>query len=321
VAREGARIARGLRWLGPAATPDLVAPEMKGRQRAARSLVMLSPDLLHCSGAPGKLSQLNVLALSGHRVTEPITRAGVALSAVKRATPPSSQRLFLPHLLRHSFAKPLLEAGWTCVASNSCSGTRVCAARASTSTWPIPRCMPRRVLWTPWPYRRTWAPCHEPAAARSRRCGAPAWRRLPHTLWADPVGRRNTGPCGPLRCVAQPHWRSYHPVRPTVGTRSRRITPAANRSCPTCHGAAQATWLALARARCSRRPTSSDLYLPHDLGPLALQNPRHLYGRLFHTVAQALQDIAQTPKHLVRRSAASRCCTPGANNSTNIKHS
>jgi Putative transposase len=38
--------------------------------------------------------------------------------------------------------------------------------------------------------------------------------------------------------------------------------------------------------------------LPHDLGPLALQNPRHLYGLLFRTVAQALQDIAQDPKHL-----------------------
>jgi hypothetical protein len=38
--------------------------------------------------------------------------------------------------------------------------------------------------------------------------------------------------------------------------------------------------------------------LPHDLGPLALQNPRLLYGLLFRTVAQTLQDIAGDPKHL-----------------------
>ena len=38
--------------------------------------------------------------------------------------------------------------------------------------------------------------------------------------------------------------------------------------------------------------------LPHDLGPLALQHPRQLYGLLFRTVAQTLQDIAGDPKHL-----------------------
>lgn len=40
------------------------------------------------------------------------------------------------------------------------------------------------------------------------------------------------------------------------------------------------------------------LTLPHDLGPLALQNPRLLYGRLFRTVAQTLQAIAGDPTHL-----------------------
>src|SRR5262249_62193956 len=38
--------------------------------------------------------------------------------------------------------------------------------------------------------------------------------------------------------------------------------------------------------------------LPHNLGPLALQNSRPLYGLLFRTVAQTLQDIARDPKHL-----------------------
>ncbi|MGE3541667.1 MAG: IS91 family transposase [Candidatus Tectimicrobiota bacterium] len=72
-----------------------------------------------------------------------------------------------------------------------------------------------------------------------------------------------------------------------------------NRSCPKCHGAAQAAWLAarereiLATAYCHVIFT-----LPHDLGPLALQNPRLLYGLLLRTVAQTLQDIATDPKHL-----------------------
>jgi hypothetical protein len=72
-----------------------------------------------------------------------------------------------------------------------------------------------------------------------------------------------------------------------------------HRSCPKCHGAAQAAWLTarerelLATAYCHVIFT-----LPHALGPLALQNPRLLYGLLFRTVAQTLQDIAQDSKHL-----------------------
>jgi Putative transposase len=38
--------------------------------------------------------------------------------------------------------------------------------------------------------------------------------------------------------------------------------------------------------------------LPHALGPLALQNPRPLYGLLFRTVTQTLQDIAGDPQPL-----------------------
>jgi hypothetical protein len=38
--------------------------------------------------------------------------------------------------------------------------------------------------------------------------------------------------------------------------------------------------------------------LPHTLSALSLHNPRVLYGMLFRTVAQTLQDIAGDPKHL-----------------------
>jgi hypothetical protein len=72
-----------------------------------------------------------------------------------------------------------------------------------------------------------------------------------------------------------------------------------HRSCPTCHGAAQAAWLAAREGEVLDTPYVHVIFtLPHDLGPLALQNPRLLYGLLFRTVAQTLQDIARDPKHL-----------------------
>src|ERR671930_1983172 len=72
-----------------------------------------------------------------------------------------------------------------------------------------------------------------------------------------------------------------------------------NRSCPKCHGAAQATWLAAREGEVLNTPYVHVVFtLPHALGPLALQNPRPLYGLLFRTVAQTLQDIAGDPTHL-----------------------
>src|ERR671930_2073433 len=72
-----------------------------------------------------------------------------------------------------------------------------------------------------------------------------------------------------------------------------------HRSCPKCHGAAQAAWLAARAGEVLDTPYVHVIFtLPHDLGPLALQNPRLLYGLLFRTVAQSLQDIAQAPKYL-----------------------
>jgi hypothetical protein len=72
-----------------------------------------------------------------------------------------------------------------------------------------------------------------------------------------------------------------------------------HRSCPKCHGAAQAAWLAAREGEVLNTPYVHVIFtLPHTLGPLALHNPRPLYGLLFRTVAQTLQDIAGEPKHL-----------------------
>jgi hypothetical protein len=83
------------------------------------------------------------------------------------------------------------------------------------------------------------------------------------------------------------------------GHEAQAYNSCRNRSCPKCHGAAQATWLAAREREVLDTPYVHVIFtLPHALGPLALQNPRHLYGLLFRTVAQTLQDIAGDPKHL-----------------------
>jgi Putative transposase/Transposase zinc-binding domain len=83
------------------------------------------------------------------------------------------------------------------------------------------------------------------------------------------------------------------------GHEAQAYNSCRHRSCPKCHGAAQAAWLAARERELLDTAYCHVIFtLPHDLGPLALQNPRHLYGLLFHTVAQSLHDIAQDPKHL-----------------------
>src|SRR3989475_10137835 len=83
------------------------------------------------------------------------------------------------------------------------------------------------------------------------------------------------------------------------GREAQAYNSCRHRSCPKCHGAAQATWLVAREREVLATPYVHVIFtLPHALGPLALQNPRHLYGLLFRTVAQTLQDIAGDPKHL-----------------------
>ncbi len=72
-----------------------------------------------------------------------------------------------------------------------------------------------------------------------------------------------------------------------------------NRHCPKCQGAQRAAWLE--REAACLLPV--DYYhvvftLPEELGPLALQNPRVLYGGLFQAAAQTLRAVAANPRHL-----------------------
>jgi integrase/recombinase XerD len=74
-------------------------------------LVMLSPALLPLLRRSWKLSQRKSWLFPGHRVTEPITRAGVAPICRQAGHAATLTKVISPPLLRHSFATHLLEAG------------------------------------------------------------------------------------------------------------------------------------------------------------------------------------------------------------------
>jgi hypothetical protein len=72
-----------------------------------------------------------------------------------------------------------------------------------------------------------------------------------------------------------------------------------NRHCPKCQAAARAEWL----DRQAEDLLPVEYFhvvftLPSALGPLALQNPRFVYGALFRAVAESLTELAADPKRL-----------------------
>ena len=72
-----------------------------------------------------------------------------------------------------------------------------------------------------------------------------------------------------------------------------------NRHCPKCQAQKQAAWLEAQCANLLEVPYYHIVFtLPEELGPLALQNKRTLYGLLFRAGAEALLTIARDPRHL-----------------------
>jgi hypothetical protein len=72
-----------------------------------------------------------------------------------------------------------------------------------------------------------------------------------------------------------------------------------NRHCPKCHSRARDDWLAdRAKDLLPVRYCHVVFTIPHEIAPLALQNPRVVYGILFRASAEALTELAADPKRL-----------------------
>jgi Putative transposase/Transposase zinc-binding domain len=72
-----------------------------------------------------------------------------------------------------------------------------------------------------------------------------------------------------------------------------------NRHCPKCQAAAAAEWMEARQAELLPVEYHHVVFtIPAALGPIALQNPREVYGLLFKATAETLQQIAADPKHL-----------------------
>jgi hypothetical protein len=83
------------------------------------------------------------------------------------------------------------------------------------------------------------------------------------------------------------------------GHRAISFNSCRNRHCPKCQANARDRWLA-ARERdlLPTRYVHVVFTLPHQLGPLALQNKQQIYSLLFRASAETLLQVARDPKHL-----------------------
>jgi hypothetical protein len=72
-----------------------------------------------------------------------------------------------------------------------------------------------------------------------------------------------------------------------------------NRHCPKCQASTRAEWLEKEAANLLDVPYFHIVFtLPAEVGPLALQNRREIYGALFRAASDTLSTIARDPKHL-----------------------
>jgi hypothetical protein len=84
-----------------------------------------------------------------------------------------------------------------------------------------------------------------------------------------------------------------------MSTQAISYNSCRNRHCPKCQAQARERWLA---ARERELLDTSYFHVvftvPHELNPLALENPTLFYDLLFTASAQTLLEIAADPKHL-----------------------
>jgi len=85
----------------------------------------------------------------------------------------------------------------------------------------------------------------------------------------------------------------------TCGHRAIAYNSCRNRHCPKCQPSARARWLADREAELLPVPYFHVVFtLPGRIGELALQNPREIYGILFHAASETLLSIAADPQRL-----------------------
>ena len=83
------------------------------------------------------------------------------------------------------------------------------------------------------------------------------------------------------------------------GHRQIAYNSCRNRHCPKCQGPACARWMEDRAAELLPVEYFHVVFtLPSGLGPIALQNPRLVYGTLFRAAAETLLQLAADPKHL-----------------------
>ena len=83
------------------------------------------------------------------------------------------------------------------------------------------------------------------------------------------------------------------------GHRQIAYNSCRNRHCPKCQAATRAQWLEERSAELLPVEYFHVVFtLPHEIGPLALQNQRRIYGMLFQAAAESLLTIAADPRHL-----------------------
>jgi hypothetical protein len=83
------------------------------------------------------------------------------------------------------------------------------------------------------------------------------------------------------------------------GHRQIAYNSCRNRHCPKCQAAARAAWLEREASYLLATEYFHVVFtLPDAIGPIAIQNPRVIYGTLFQAAAETLLQIAADPKHL-----------------------
>ena len=86
---------------------------------------------------------------------------------------------------------------------------------------------------------------------------------------------------------------------PGCGHQEVAYNSCGNRHCPKCQATAAARWLEAQAADLLETPYFHVVFtLPNALGPVALVNPRVVYGLLMRAAAATLLEVAANPKHL-----------------------